>query len=381
MSGFTVVRVPALVPFDVVDVEGNKQPDIADYLHSLMLNGRSVYTIRSYAFGLAHFHSWILANGVTLSAATSSHISNYITSYRVEGAAPGPATTNHRLTVVSGYYSFLIRARSNDAAWVAKKNPVPIVERADRAVPMRARPRRERADLRRRVQRRVHRKPGLDELEALFDAALSWRDRSILKLLEWSGQRIGDWSDLHDRHGVLGLALHDIDPSQRTITVRLKGSRQMHIVPVGEAFWPIYSEYLRVERGVQIHSAAWISFRKGGGRPLSYATFETTIRALRRRSGIHDVTAHTYRHTFAQNLLDTTGNLALLQAFLAHSSPETTAATYVHVPLERMVKAVRDLERRAALTRDDQQRRAYAFDYSAVSVRELERLFTDDRRD
>lgn len=154
----------------------------------------------------------------------------------------------------------------------------------------------------------------------------------------------------------------------------------MHIVPVGEGFWPVYNEYLRVERGERDHSAAWISFRKGRGQPLSYATYETTLRALRRRSGVRNVSAHSYRHTFAQSMLDATDNLALVQAFLARSSPETTAATYVRVPMERLVRAVHDLEQRAPQCRDGGEQQIYAFDYDPGCLAELERLISGGGR-
>ena len=62
------------------------------------------------------------------------------------------------------------------------------------------------------------------------------------------------------------------------------------------------------------------------------------------RAGVNGVSAHSFRHSFAQNLLDITDNLALVQAFLAHSSPETTAATYLDVPFERLITAIRQLE-------------------------------------
>ncbi|WP_447412275.1 hypothetical protein, partial [Clostridium perfringens] len=78
-----------------------------------------------------------------------------------------------------------------------------------------------------------------------------------------------------------------------------------------------------------------------------------------------------------QGLLDTTDNLALVQAFLAHSSPETTAATYVHVPLGRMVRAIHDLEQRATVARDDHDSPTYAFAYDSKSLTELELLFKD----
>jgi site-specific recombinase XerD len=375
MSRFSVRKLPELVPFGVVDAEGNKQPDVSAYLYSLVINGRSAYTIRGYAFGLAHFHSWLRARDLDLISVSPTDISSYIASYRGGLAAPRAATVNHRLSVISSYYGYLTSSRPGDARWASKKNPVPAVERTDRSIPMRKRPRRARADLRQRIPRHEHRQLQEIEIGALYDAAKNWRDRAILKLLEWCGQRIGDWSVIHGRHGILGLALQDIDHLARTVTVRVKGSRQIHIVPVGEAFWPVYDEYLHVERGRRDHSAAWISFRKGHGQPLSYATFETTLRELRRRSGVRCVSAHSYRHTFAQNLLDTTDNLALVQAFLAHSSPETTAATYVCVPTERLLRAVRDLEQRASHRRDAGEQQIYAFDYDLRSIAELEQLF------
>jgi len=377
MPEFNVVREPGLVPFGVYDAEGNKPADISAYLRWLVLNGRSPYTVRSYALGMAHFHSWVLARGGLPEHITPSDIAKYIAAYRSEESSPGPATTNHRLTVLSGFYRFLIDIHIENPAWAGKRNPVPVAVQSERTTPMHVRQRRARADLRRRVPRPVHRQLDAFEIASLFNSARSLRDQALLKLLEWSGQRIGDWSDVNGRHGILGLALGDIDPFRRMITVQLKGSRRSHIIPVGEPFWPIYSEYLRAERPPADHSAAWISFRRGKGKPLTYSTFETLFRDLRKRSGVRQVTAHSYRHTFAQGLLDTTDNLALVQAFLAHSSPETTATTYVHVPIERMVRAVHDLEQRPTVARDDHDSPAYAFAYDIKSLTELELLFKD----
>lgn len=157
MSSFSVARLPGLVPFGVVDAEGNTQPDVTRYLHSLVLKGMSAYTIRSYAFGLAHFHSWLLAHDLDLLGVVPTDISSYIAGYRAEPVAPGPATVNHRLSVISGFYCYLTDSRAGDGRWSSKKNPVPAAERAERAIPMRKRPRRARADLRQRIPRHEHR--------------------------------------------------------------------------------------------------------------------------------------------------------------------------------------------------------------------------------
>jgi hypothetical protein len=37
----------------------------------------------------------------------------------------------------------------------------------------------------------------------LIDAAITWRDKALLTLLWRTGQRIGDWSERHGRHGLL----------------------------------------------------------------------------------------------------------------------------------------------------------------------------------
>lgn len=379
MAPLQVKNDTAPFHFKVLNVGGNAHADITPYLQHLALSGRSPYTLRSYAFGLAHFHGWLA--GRDLASVVPGDIADYLNHWRQTSKLPAPATCNHRLTVISGYFNYLIRTRSANFVWVQKKNPVPTIERNLRQFPMRARHRYARAELRSRVPRPVHHFITPDEVLRLSSAARNWRDRALLALLEWSGQRIGDWSEVHGRHGILGLALQDIDQTSRTITVFLKGARASHTVPVGEAFWPLYREYLRVERRTRPHNAAWISLRSGRGGILSYATFETAFRGLCRRSEINGISAHSFRHTFAQNLLDTTDNLALVQAFLAHSSPETTATTYLQVPLERLVRAVRQLENRAALSYGPQIEREYAFDYDPASVSELELLFGGTNRD
>jgi integrase/recombinase XerD len=83
------------------------------------------------------------------------------------------------------------------------------------------------------------------------------------------------------------MELEDVDRTRRFITVRLKGARDQHRVPVTDDFWPIYEEYLRTERRAapDVH-AVWIASRKGQGKPLRYASFESALRYIGRRAGI-----------------------------------------------------------------------------------------------
>jgi site-specific recombinase XerD len=136
------------------------------------------------------------------------------------------------------------------------------------------------------------------------------------------------------------MELEDVDRKRRLITVRLRGARDQHRVPVTDDFWPIYEDYLRNERcaAPDVH-AVWIASRKGQGKPLRYATFESALRYIGRKASI-SAHPHLFRHTLAQGVLDTTGNLKVAQEILGHSHLSTTADLYLRVDQRAMVTAL-----------------------------------------
>jgi site-specific recombinase XerD len=174
------------------------------------------------------------------------------------------------------------------------------------------------------------------------------------------------------------MELEDVDHKRRLITVRLKGARDQHRVPVTDDFWPIYEEYLRTERRAapDVH-AIWIASRKGRGKPLRYASFESALRYIGRKAGI-SVHPHLFRHTLAQGVLDTTGNIKVAQEILGHSHLSTTADLYLRVDQHAMVTA---LERAKANTERARKHRSwpsakaaqYVFEYDDETISELER--------
>jgi site-specific recombinase XerD len=174
------------------------------------------------------------------------------------------------------------------------------------------------------------------------------------------------------------MELADVDGKRRFITVRLKGARDQHRVPVTDDFWPIYEEYLRNERRASpdVH-AAWIASRKGQGNPLRYASFESALRYIGRKAGI-SVHPHLFRHTLAQGVLETTGNIKVAQEILGHSHLSTTADLYLRVDQHAMVAA---LERAKANTGQPKKHHSwpsakaaqYAFSYDDETISELER--------
>ena len=132
-------------------------------------------------------------------------------------------------------------------------------------------------------------------------------------------------------------------------------------------------------------AAAWVAQRRGHGVPLSYAAFESALRLLGRKVGA-TVRAHQFRHTVAQGVLETSGNLKVTQALLGHAHLSTTADLYLTVDPRALVDAVAAVKARAdAAQRSDRHRSAearrerYAFAYDALTIEELERAVTATR--
>ncbi len=382
---------------------------LEEFIRHLELRGRGTYTARSYRLGLADFSRWLERAGRELDAVTRRDVEAYIGEF---AAGPGQAaraagvvdlatgepvplrraarTVNHRLSVLASFFAFLIDRDTHDGGtWAGRINPVPI-RAAELTHSMGGGgdtpPRRKRAELRRRESRGLPAVLDPTEVDRLVAAARSWRDKALLVLLSRSGQRIGDWSLEHGRHGVLGMSMSDLDRRASTIVVRLKGARDERRVPVTEQFWRLFDLYLDHERRDAPGEAAWVGLRRGWPNPLTYSAFEAGLRQLAARTGI-EVTAHVFRHTVASGVVATSG-VAAAQQLLGHRHIATTVDTYAHVDQQALVAAVSEIERQARAAAEHARRRqvsgqsgridgeGYVFHYDSQTLAELEAVAT-----
>lgn len=375
---------------------------VEEFLEHLARRGRGSYTTRSYRLGLGDFSCWLAEREQLLERVARADVEAYIDAFArghrtgehppssqrtsmVElksgqprrSAGRAPRTVNHRLSVLGSFFGYLIDrdAEAGKGAWLGRVSPVP---RPPDAGPRHGRPGagdapvRGRAELRRREPRKLPRDVAPEDVQQLIDAAPSWRDRALLILLSRTGQRIGDWSSQHGRHGVLGMTLADLDRRTSTVTVLLKGARDEHRVPVTAPFWVAFDRYIGEERGDPPTEAAWVGSRRGRGRPLSYAAFEAGLRHLSGKVGI-PVTAHMFRHTVATGLVEHSG-VAVAQAVLGHRHVATTVDIYAHIDRHSLVEAVAAFEQRpvtdGAKTEAGQEK--YAFQYDLRTIEELD---------
>lgn len=354
--------------------------DVEAFVEQLVVLGRSSYTLRSYQLGVEHFRRWLGPR--SLDEVTRSVVGEYVADFaagpgRVAGDGRAPRTVNHRVAALAAFFGFLIErdTRRSAGCWRDRENPVPTgVGGPSHGMPGRDLPRRSRLEMRRSEPRLLPRDLDPAVAERLAAAPKSVRDRAILTLLLRTGQRIGDWSTEHGRHGVLGMRLSDVDRRRRTVTVRLKGARDEHRVPVTPDWWALLEEYLSVERGAPGIDALWVGRRQAAGRPLRYPAFEVSLRATATQLGVH-ATAHMFRHTVAQHLVEIAG-LTVAQEVLGHQHVSTTAEEYAHVDEAAMLAALTEVARRQrrSLLQVVKPVARYAFPYSADTIGVLDEI-------
>ena len=167
-----------------------------------------------------------------------------------------------------------------------------------------------------------------DESKNLLDAPMErtetgLRDRAILELLYATGLRVAE---------CCGLDLDDVDRQQGSVRVMGKGGKE-RVVPAGDVALQALEAWLSV-RGSQ---RGPLFTNPRGGR-LSTRGVHRIVRIRARAAGIERrVTPHTFRHSFATNMLGEGADLRLIQELLGHSRLSTTQR-YTHVSAEHLMK-------------------------------------------
>jgi len=129
------------------------------------------------------------------------------------------------------------------------------------------------------------------------------------------------------------LQVKNIDSDRKMLHINQgKGSKDRY-VPLPEASLNMLRQYWLTHR-----NRVWLfpSLRTQqplalADRPIDASTVQRAFRAARRESGVHkQATVHTLRHSYATHLLEAGVNLRVIQSYLGHASP-TTTAIYTHL--------------------------------------------------
>jgi integrase/recombinase XerC len=162
---------------------------------------------------------------------------------------------------------------------------------------------------------------------------LGKRDRAMLELMYATGIRVSELTK---------MGIGDLDFRNKLIRVIGK-RRKERIVPFGEPAYESLRNYLDVRD--RFLNSAPVSERDEEALFLNYQGTRITPRSVGRMvekyvrvcAGMHDISPHALRHSFATHLLDSGADLRDIQELLGHARLSTTQI-YTHVSMEKLIE-------------------------------------------
>jgi integrase len=164
-----------------------------------------------------------------------------------------------------------------------------------------------------------------EEVRSILGKVLAPRVHHCLRLIYACGLRLGE---------ACRLAPTDIDSARGVIHIRNAKGATDRYVPIPPTLIPPLREYWKTHRNQRwLFPAGSCGHRKGHAseRHITLGAVQKAFQLARKASGIKKAAhVHTLRHSWATHLLEANINLRVIQDWLGHRSPQTTAV-YIHL--------------------------------------------------
>ena len=123
------------------------------------------------------------------------------------------------------------------------------------------------------------------------------------------------------------LQVRDIDSQRNMLHIHHAKGNKDRYVPLPQACLNMLRHYWRMHR-----NQLWMfPSPNKHSRPMNESSLQRALRAAVSESGVNKkATVHTLRHSYATHLLEAGLNLRIIQSYLGHASPATTAI-YTHL--------------------------------------------------
>ncbi len=170
-----------------------------------------------------------------------------------------------------------------------------------------------------------------DEIDQLIEAVdldseTGYRNRAILETLYGCGLRVSE---------LTSLKLTDLHFDESYVKIKGKGSKE-RLVPIGRGVKDSITLYIHNYRcKLKInHKDENVLFLNRRGHAMTRVMVFTIIKDLAQKIGLKKpISPHTFRHSFATQLLDAGADLRAIQEMLGHESI-TTTEIYTHLDRE-----------------------------------------------
>jgi integrase/recombinase XerD len=140
------------------------------------------------------------------------------------------------------------------------------------------------------------------------------RDRAMLELLYATGMRVGE---------MVALNIQDVDVEKQEIRCVGKSGRERDI-PMNESAFAAVRDYINNARPYLSDPDTESLFVNHRGGRLTRQGFWLILKSYAEHIGIHGITPHTLRHTYAIHALQDGQTVREVQQTLGHVSPSTT---------------------------------------------------------
>ncbi len=288
---------------------------IHEYLNYLRVErGLAENTLLAYHRDLEKMSVWVLKNSRETLSLDRKDLVEIFAELKQGGSSD--ATLSRLISVLKGYYRFLLRER------IIAVDPTAYLEA-------------------RKSWQSLPKFLSLEEVDQLLEQPdlitdKGLRDRAILEVLYASGLRVSE---------LLGLKLTDIGWDSGVLTCFGKGSKQRK-VPLGRSAMDWLVKYmparLRLLKGINSHGL----FIEAGGAALTRQKIWQIIKSYGEQAGIDYITPHVLRHSFATVLLEHGADLRSVQLLLGHADIGTTQI-YTHITDEKVRDSYRKFHPRS----------------------------------
>jgi integrase/recombinase XerD len=157
----------------------------------------------------------------------------------------------------------------------------------------------------------------IEEVKQILTCVHRWQYRVCLNTIYACGLRLLE--------GVQ-LCVKDIDSDRKMLHVVAGKGGQDRYVPLPDHALMLLRHNWRTHR-----NPAWMFPARNGEGPMDKSGIQRAFQAALRESGVHkDASIHTLRHSYATHLLEAGVSLRVIQVYLGHASPATTAI-YAHL--------------------------------------------------
>ena len=287
------------------------EEEFLNYLKNIRLYSKK--TVASYEYDLKDYALFLEKNNLTIKDDNDKTLKLYL-NYVYDKKISNKSISRH-LSSLRTYYDFLKKENIvTENIFKNVKNP--------------------------KIEKTIPNFISHDKLNEIFtsfnDSDLYIRNRLVIELLYATGLRVGE---------LVNIKIKDIDFGAQSIKVLGKGRKERYVF-YNNTTKEVLKKYLVVRKKIQKKANDYLLLNDKG-TPIKEASVRKIIQTTLMKCGIKSkITPHTFRHTFATDLLNQGLDLVNVKELLGHASLNTTSI-YTHITNDRIKEVYQNTHPRA----------------------------------